>query len=109
MILTKMKETAEAFLHRPVKDAVITIPVYFSDSQRKAIKDTSLSAGLNVLRIVNAPTAAAIAYGWDNNTPEERNILAFDFGGATCDVFFLTIEENIFEVKAVAGDNRLGC
>ena len=104
-----MKEIAETFLGTPVKNAVITVPAYFNISQCQAVRVAGLIAGLDNLRIVNAPTAAAIAYGWDNNTPEERNILAFDFGGATCDVFFLTIEENIFEVKAVAGDNRLGC
>lgn len=108
MVLTKMKETAEAFLGTPVKDAVITVPAYFNDSQRQATKDAGLISGLNVLRIINEPTAAAIAYGLDKKAVGERNVLIFDLGGGTFDVSLLTIEEGIFEVKATAGDTHLG-
>src|SRR4051794_25988858 len=108
MILRKMKETAETFLNMPVKDAVITVPAYFNDSQRQAIKDASLIAGMNILRIINAATVAAIAYGLDRKADEERNILVFDLGGGTFDVSLLIIEENIFRVIAVAGNNHLG-
>jgi heat shock 70kDa protein 1/2/6/8 len=108
MVLTKMKETAEAFLGMSVRDAVITVPVYFNDSQRQAIRDAGLIASLNVLRIVSAPTAAAIAYGSDRKAPGELNTLVFDLGGGTCNISLLTIEEEIFDVKAVAGDNHLG-
>ena len=108
MVLTKMKETAESFLNAPVKDAVITVPAYFNDSQRQATKDSGLIAGLNVLRIINEPTAAAIAYGLDRGTKEERNVLIFDLGGGTFDVSLLTIEDGVFEVKATAGDTHLG-
>jgi len=108
MILTKMKEVAEAYLGSKVDSAVITVPAYFNDSQRQATKDAGLIAGLNVLRIINEPTAAAIAYGLDKQHKGERNVLIFDLGGGTFDVSLLTIEEGIFEVKATAGDTHLG-
>jgi len=108
MVLTKMKEVAEAYIGEPVTDAVITVPAYFGDSQRQATKDAGVIAGLNVLRIINEPTAAAIAYGMDNKTSEEKNVLIFDCGGGTHDVTLLTIEEGIFEVKSTAGDSHLG-
>merc|ERR1712100_367716 len=107
MVLTKMKEIAEAYLGKEVKNAVITVPAYFNDSQRQATKDAGSIAGLNVLRIINEPTAAAIAYGLDQKG-DERNVLIFDLGGGTFDVSLLTIEEGIFEVKATAGDTHLG-
>ncbi|KAJ5928051.1 hypothetical protein N7454_004817 [Penicillium verhagenii] len=108
MILTKMRETAEAYLGGTVNNAVITVPAYFNDSQRQATKDAGLIAGLNVLRIINEPTAAAIAYGLDKKQEGERNVLIFDLGGGTFDVSLLTIEEGIFEVKSTAGDTHLG-
>ncbi|XP_030470948.1 heat shock 70 kDa protein [Syzygium oleosum] len=110
MVLTKMKEIAEAFLGHPIKNAVITVPAYFNDSQRQATKDAGAIAGLNVLRIINEPTAAAIAYGLDKKAERtgEKNVLIFDLGGGTFDVSLLTIEEGIFEVKATAGDTHLG-
>jgi len=108
MVLTKMRETAEAYLGGSTKNAVITVPAYFNDSQRQATKDAGLIAGLNVLRIINEPTAAAIAYGLDKKTTGEKNVLIFDLGGGTFDVSLLTIEEGIFEVKATAGDTHLG-
>ncbi|KAL2825433.1 heat shock protein 70 family, partial [Aspergillus cavernicola] len=108
MILVKMRETAEAFLGGTVNNAVVTVPAYFNDSQRQATKDSGLIAGLNVLRIINEPTAAAIAYGLDKKVEGERNVLIFDLGGGTFDVSLLTIEEGIFEVKATAGDTHLG-
>ncbi|VVT45093.1 uncharacterized protein SAPINGB_P000635 [Magnusiomyces paraingens] len=108
MVLTKMKETAESFLGSKVSDAVITVPAYFNDSQRQATKDAGLIAGLNVLRIINEPTAAAIAYGLDKGAKEERKVLIFDLGGGTFDVSLLTIEDGIFEVNATAGDTHLG-
>ena len=108
MILTKMKETAEAYIGDKVTDAVITVPAYFNDSQRQATKDAGLIAGLNVLRIINEPTAAAIAYGLDNKDGKEKNVLIFDLGGGTFDVSILNIDEGIFEVKATAGDTHLG-
>lgn len=107
MVLTKMKETAEAYLGESVTDAVITVPAYFNDSQRQATKDAGTIAGLNVLRIINEPTAAAIAYGLDNQS-KERNVLIFDLGGGTFDVSLLNIDDGIFEVKATAGDTHLG-
>lgn len=107
MVLSKMKEIAEAYLGREVKNAVITVPAYFNDSQRQATKDAGVIAGLNVLRIINEPTAAAIAYGLDKKGAE-KNVLIFDLGGGTFDVSLLTIEEGIFEVKATAGDTHLG-
>ncbi|CAH0407918.1 unnamed protein product [Chilo suppressalis] len=109
MVLTKMKETAEAYLGSTVRDAVITVPAYFNDSQRQATKDAGAIAGLNVLRIINEPTAAALAYGLDKNLKGERNVLIFDLGGGTFDVSILTIDEgSLFEVKATAGDTHLG-
>ncbi|KAL5489287.1 hypothetical protein EMCRGX_G018359 [Ephydatia muelleri] len=108
MVLIKMKETAEAFLGSTANDAVITVPAYFNDSQRQATKDAGVIAGLNVLRIINEPTAAAIAYGLDKKLKSEQNILIFDLGGGTFDVSILTIEEGIFEVKSTAGDTHLG-
>ncbi|POY70934.1 hypothetical protein BMF94_6112 [Rhodotorula taiwanensis] len=108
MVLLKMKETAEAYLGGTVKDAVVTVPAYFNDSQRQATKDAGTISGLNVLRIINEPTAAAIAYGLDKKSEGEKNVLIFDLGGGTFDVSLLTIEEGIFEVKATAGDTHLG-
>jgi len=108
MVLTKMKETAEAYLGKTVTDAVVTVPAYFNDSQRQATKDAGTISGLNVLRIINEPTAAAIAYGLDKKVTGERNVLIFDLGGGTFDVSILTIEDGIFEVKATSGDTHLG-
>ncbi|MCJ8739106.1 hypothetical protein PDJAM_G00043450 [Pangasius djambal] len=108
MVLVKMKEIAEAYLGQKVTNAVITVPAYFNDSQRQATKDAGVIAGLNVLRIINEPTAAAIAYGLDKGKKGERNVLIFDLGGGTFDVSILTIEDGIFEVKATAGDTHLG-
>lgn len=108
MVLSKMKETAESYLGETVKDAVITVPAYFNDSQRQATKDAGTIAGLNVLRVINEPTAAAIAYGLDKNKDKEHNIIIFDFGGGTFDVSLLSIEDGVFEVKATAGDTHLG-
>ncbi|VEN49103.1 unnamed protein product [Callosobruchus maculatus] len=109
MVLTKMKEIAEAYLGATVKDAVITVPAYFNDSQRQATKDAGAIAGLNVLRIINEPTAAALAYGLDKNLKGEKNVLIFDLGGGTFDVSILTIDEgSLFEVKSTAGDTHLG-
>merc|ERR1712223_1975838 len=109
MVLTKMKETAEAYLGHEIKDAVVTVPAYFNDSQRQATKDAGVICGLNVLRIINEPTAAAIAYGLDKKKGSaECNVLIFDLGGGTFDVSILTIEEGIFEVKSTAGDTHLG-
>jgi L1 cell adhesion molecule like protein len=108
MVLVKMKEIAESYIGEEVKDAVITVPAYFGDSQRQATKDAGVIAGLNVLRIINEPTAAAIAYGLDNKTNKERIVLIFDCGGGTHDVTLLSIDDGIFEVKATAGDSHLG-
>jgi len=110
MVLTKMKETAESYLGHEVKDAVVTVPAYFNDSQRQATKDAGVIAGINVLRIINEPTAAAIAYGLDkkNSSDEESNVLIFDLGGGTFDVSILSIEGGIFEVKSTAGNTHLG-
>nr|ACD63050.1 heat shock protein 70A [Exorista civilis] len=109
MVLSKMKETAEAYLGKTVTDAVVTVPAYFNDSQRQATKDAGAIAGLNVLRIINEPTAAAIAYGLDKKGTSERNVLIFDLGGGTFDVSILTIDEgSLFEVRATAGDTHLG-
>merc|ERR1719376_1466166 len=108
MVLVKMKETAEAYLGKTVTDAVITVPAYFNDSQRQATKDAGTISGLNVLRIINEPTAAAIAYGLDKKVGDEKNVLIFDLGGGTFDVSILTIEDRIFEVKSTAGDTHLG-
>ena len=108
MILLKMKETAEAYLGTKVNDAVVTVPAYFNDSQRQATKDAGTISGMNVLRIINEPTAAAIAYGLDKKGTGERNVLIYDMGGGSFDVSLLTIEDGIFEVKATAGDTHLG-
>jgi L1 cell adhesion molecule like protein len=108
MVLTKMKSTAEEFLGEDVANAVITVPAYFNDQQRQATKDAGRIAGLNVLRIINEPTAAAISYGLNNRGPGEKNVLIFDLGGGTFDVSLLSIDEGIFEVKATAGDTHLG-
>ncbi|WOL01975.1 heat shock cognate 70 kDa protein 2-like [Canna indica] len=111
MVLIKMKEIAEAYLGTSVKNAVVTVPAYFNDSQRQATKDAGVISGLNVMRIINEPTAAAIAYGLDKKAgggSSEKNVLIFDLGGGTFDVSLLTIEEGIFEVKATAGDTHLG-
>jgi L1 cell adhesion molecule like protein len=108
MVLTKMKETAEAFTGKDIKVVVVTVPAYFNDSQRQATKDAGAIAGLNVLRIINEPTAAAIAYGLDKKSAGETNVLIFDLGGGTFDVSLLTIDDGIFEVKATAGDTHLG-
>lgn len=108
MVLVKMKEIAEAYLGKTVTDAVVTVPAYFNDSQRQATKDAGTISGLNVLRIINEPTAAAIAYGLDKKVGTERNVLIFDLGGGTFDVSILTIEDGIFEVKSTSGDTHLG-
>ncbi|XP_073126972.1 heat shock cognate 70 kDa protein-like isoform X1 [Henckelia pumila] len=111
MVLTKMKETAEAFLGLTVKNVVITVPAYFNDSQRQATKDAGTISGLNVLRIIVEPTAAAIAYGLDkkfSSSNEKKNVLIFDLGGGTFDVSLLTMENSVFKVKAIAGDTHLG-
>ena len=107
MVLTKMKDTAEAYIGEKVTDAVITVPAYFNDEQRSATKDAGRIAGLNVLRIINEPTAAAIAYGLDKHS-KEKMVLIFDLGGGTFDVSLLSIDEGIFEVKATSGDTHLG-
>ncbi|XLR43097.1 heat shock cognate 70 kDa protein-like [Arachis duranensis] len=110
MVLTKMREIAEAYLESPVCNAVITVPAYFNDSQRKATRDAGAIAGLNVMRIISEPTAAAIAYGLDKRSDctGERNIFIFDLGGGTFDVSLLTIKGKVFEVKATAGNTHLG-
>lgn len=109
MVLTKMREIAETFLGGKVTDAVITVPAYFNDSQRQATKDAGVIAGLNVLRIINEPTAAALAYGLDKNLKGEKNVLIFDLGGGTFDVSILSIDEgSLFQVKSTAGDTHLG-
>merc|ERR1712022_74405 len=106
MVLTKMKETAENYLGKEVKHAVITVPAYFNDAQRQSTKDAGTISGMNVLRIINEPTAAAIAYGLDKGG--EKNILVFDLGGGTFDVTVLTIDNGVFEVVATNGDTHLG-
>merc|ERR1711983_691312 len=110
MVLIKMKETAEGYLGGNITNAVITVPAYFNDSQRQATKDAGVISGLNVLRIINEPTAAAIAYGLDKKKGQEKesNVLIFDLGGGTFDVSILSIDDGIFEVKATAGDTHLG-
>jgi L1 cell adhesion molecule like protein len=108
MVLLKMKQVAEAFLGGEVKNAVVTVPAYFNDGQRQATKDAGTISGLNVMRIINEPTAAAIAYGLDKKGGGEKNILIFDLGGGTFDVSLLTIDDGIFEVKATAGNTHLG-
>ncbi len=108
MVLENMKKTAEQFLGHPVKKAVITVPAYFNDAQRQSTKDAGVIAGLEVLRIINEPTAAALAYGLDKKTDGDHNVLIFDLGGGTFDVSLLTIDNGMFEVKATAGDTHLG-
>ncbi|XP_052203222.1 heat shock cognate 70 kDa protein-like isoform X2 [Diospyros lotus] len=110
MVLLKMREIAEAFLGSTVKDAVVTVPAYFNDSQRQATKDAGLIAGLNVMSILNEPTAAAIAYGLEMNAGSDidKNVLIFDLGGGTFDVSLLTMKQGVFEVKATTGDTHLG-
>ena len=107
MVLLKMKETAESYLGGTISNAVVTVPAYFNDSQRQATKDAGTISGMNVLRIINEPRAAAVGYGLDKKVGE-RNVLVFDLGGGSFDVSLLTIEENILEVKATAGDIHLG-
>ena len=107
-ILSKLKQTAESYLGEDVKKAVITVPAYFNDSQRQATKDAGAIAGLEVLRIINEPTAAAIAYGIDKKSSKETNVLIFDLGGGTFDVSILSLDDGVFEVKATAGDTHLG-
>ena len=107
MILQKLKTDAEAYLGEQVTDAVITVPAYFNNAQREATKDAGTIAGLNVLRIVNEPTAAALAYGLDKEGADQT-ILVFDLGGGTFDVSILELGEGVFEVKATSGDNHLG-
>lgn len=108
MVLCKMKEIVEEYTGEEAKDVVITVPAYFNDQQRQSTKDAGVIAGLNVLRIINEPTAAAIAYGMDNKSSKERNILIFDFGGGTFDVSVLAVEDGVFEVKSTGGDTHLG-
>lgn len=108
MVLSKLRETAESYLGKKVTDAVITVPAYFNDSQRQATKDAGVIAGLNVLRIINEPTAAAIAYGLDNRKDKERKVLIFDLGGGTFDVSVLELDGGFFEVKGTSGDTHLG-
>jgi L1 cell adhesion molecule like protein len=108
MVLQKMKSVAESYLGVPVTDAVVTVPAYFNDQQRQATKDAGRIAGLNILRLINEPTAAALAYGLDKKGKGERKVLIFDLGGGTFDVSLLTIDEGVFEVNATAGDTHLG-
>ena len=108
MILGKMRDVAEGYLGKKVTHAVVTVPAYFSDSQRQATKDAGTIAGLNVLRIVNEPTAAAIAYGLDKTDSGERHIIVYDLGGGTFDVSLLSIDQGVFEVLSTAGDTHLG-
>lgn len=108
MVLECMKKTAEAYLGHPVKKAVVTVPAYFNDAQRQATKDAGVIAGLEIIRIINEPTAAAIAYGLDKKFERERIVLIFDLGGGTFDVSLLAIEEGVFEVKSTAGNTHLG-
>merc|ERR1712131_250432 len=108
MVLTKMKKTAEEYLGKDVTHAVVTVPAYFNDAQRQATKDAGTIAGLNIMRIINEPTAAAIAYGMDEDKEGEKNVLVFDLGGGTFDVSVLTIDMGVFEVLATNGDTHLG-
>lgn len=108
MVLTKMKETAEAYLGHEVKKAVITVPAYFGDSQKQATKDAGQIAGLEVLRIIAEPTAAALAYGLEKKISDEKKVLVFDFGGGTFDVSLLCIDDGFYEVKATSGNAHLG-
>ncbi len=108
MLIGKMKEIAESYLGQPVKDAILTCPAYFNDSQRQATKDAATIAGLNTLRLLNEPTAAALAYGLDRKDTRDKHVLVFDCGGGTHDVSLLSISDGFFEVKAVGGNSRLG-
>ena len=108
MILKKLKEIAESHLGQEVKRAVVTVPAYFNDAQRKATKDAGTIAGLDVIRVINEPTAAALAYGLDKKSDKESNVLVFDLGGGTFDVSLLTVEDGVFEVLATSGDTHLG-
>ena len=109
MILQDLKKTAENFLGQPVKKAVVTVPAYFNDEQRQATKDAAKIAGLDVLRLLNEPTAAAVAYGLNSNQEtQEKNVIVFDLGGGTFDVSLLTIDQGVFEVLATNGDTHLG-
>ena len=108
MVLEKMKLTAEAYLGYTVKNAVVTVPAYFNDAQRQATKDAGAIAGLNIVRIINEPTAAAMAYGLDKKLSDDKNVLIFDLGGGTFDVSLLTLCDGMFEVKATSGDTHLG-
>ena len=108
MVLTDMKNTAENYLGQTVTKVVITVPAYFNDGQRKATRDAATIAGLEVLRIINEPTAAALAYGLDKDFKGERNVLIFDLGGGTFDVSLLSIDDGMFEVRSTAGDTHLG-
>jgi heat shock protein 5 len=107
MVLVKMKEIAESYLGKKVTNAVVTVPAYFNDAQRQATKDAGTISGLNVVRILNEPTAAAIAYGLDKKSAE-KNIMVFDLGGGTFDVSILTIDNGVFEVISTSGDTHLG-
>jgi L1 cell adhesion molecule like protein len=108
MVLVKMKEIAEAYLGKKITNSVVTVPAYFNDSQRQATKDAGSIAGLNVQRIINEHTAAAIAYGLEKKAKKERSVLIFDLGGGTFDVSLLSIEDGVFEVKATNGHTHLG-
>jgi heat shock protein 5 len=108
MVLSKMRDIAQDYLSKPITNAVVTVPAYFNDAQRQATKDAGTIAGLNVMRIINEPTAAAIAYGLDKKSDGEKNILVFDLGGGTFDVTLLTIDNGVFEVLATNGDTHLG-
>merc|ERR1719391_822521 len=108
MVLTKMKQTAEEYLGKNITKAVVTVPAYFNDAQRAATKDAGTIAGLEILRIINEPTAAAIAYGLDKSGHDEKNVLVFDLGGGTFDVSLLSITDGVFEVLATNGDTHLG-
>ena len=108
MVLLKMKETAEAYLGKTISDAVVSVPACFNNAQRQATKDAGVISGLNVIRIINEPTAAAIAYGLDKKTEGDRHVLIFDLGGGTLDVSVLSIRDRIFEVKSTAGNTHLG-
>merc|ERR1719312_133596 len=108
MVLTKMKQTAEEYLGKNVTKAVVTVPAYFNDAQRAATKDAGTIAGLEIIRIINEPTAAALAYGLDKSSSDEKNVLVFDLGGGTFDVSLLSITDGVFEVLATSGDTHLG-
>lgn len=108
MVLSKMKEYAENFLGHKVTEAVVTVPAYFNDSQKSATKDAGIIAGLNIKRLIQEPTAAAMCYGLDKKSNKEQNILIFDFGGGTHDVSLLTLDEGVYEVRAISGNSRLG-